>query len=281
MKPVFHIGMILLAVWAVATRAAEAAEPPAPVRASFLADVKAVKPGQSFDVGVLLHVDAGWHVYWENPGEAGAPTRARLAAPPGVKVSDLQYPLPQEFNQAGDIKGYGYEGELLLVARVTTPRDWPKGKPLVLTAQASWLSCSKDVCLPGKANLDVSVGVGDEPENANSELFAHWQPKLPLRVEDRTVPFMVTGPVADLNLRWQAIVGDVKAYPVPPDGVEVPRLAVDHAGQLTHIKPTLRLLGGEKQPGAVLGLLVTFTDDRGQHRGVRLSIPLRPQNPDR
>jgi DsbC/DsbD-like thiol-disulfide interchange protein len=278
MKSGFQIGMILLAVCGVAARVAEAADPPVPVRASFLADVKAVKPGQGFDVGVLLQVDEGWHVYWENPGEAGAPTRVRIAAPAGVTVSDVRYPLPKEFNQAGDIKGYGYEGQVLFVARVTTPRDWPKGKPVRLTAQASWLSCSKEVCLPGKANLEVSVGVGDAPENANSELFATWHPKLPLRVEDGTVPFMVTGPVEDLNVRWQTIVTDVKAYPAPPDGVEVIGLAVDHADRVTHIKPTLRWLGGEKRPGAVLGMLITFTDDRGQRRGVRLSIPLRPQD---
>jgi DsbC/DsbD-like thiol-disulfide interchange protein len=282
MKSGFQIGMILVAVWGGMTQAAAAAaETPVPMRASFLADVKTVKPGQSFDVGLLLQLDAGWHVYWENPGEAGAPTRVRITAPAGVKVSDVRYPLPQEFNQAGDIKGYGYEGEVLLVARVTTPRDWPKGKPVVLSAQASWLSCSKEVCLQGKANLEVSVAVGDEPENANSELFAKWHPKLPMRVEDGTVPFMVVGPVEDLSVRWQTIVSDVKAYPVPPDGVEVIGLVVDHADRLTHIKPTLRLLGGEKREGAALGMLVTFTDDRGQRRGVRLSIPLRPRDSER
>lgn len=273
MKLAFHIGMIVTTLWA-AGNAAAGAEPPAPVRASFLADVKEVKPGQSFDVGVRLQIDEGWHVYWENPGEAGSPTRVKIGAPDGVKVSAIQYPLPEAFVQAGEVKGFGYEGEVLLVARVTVPREWSKGKAVALTAQASWLSCDKDVCLPGKANLELSVAVGDAPENANSELFAKWHPKLPLRVEDGTVPFIVDGPVEDLNIRWQTIVTDVKAWPVPPDGVDVVSVAVDHADRLTHVRPKLRLLGGEKRPGAALGLLVTFTDDRGQRRGVRLSIPL-------
>jgi DsbC/DsbD-like thiol-disulfide interchange protein len=240
-----------------------------------------VKPGQSFEVGVLLQVEAGWHVYWENPGEAGAPTRVKIAAPAGVRASEVRYPLPQAFSQSGDIKGYGYEGEVLLVARVTAPRDWPTGKPIVLTAQASWLSCSKEVCLPGKASFELAVGVGDEPENANSELFARWHPRLPLRVEDGTVPFMVDGPVENLNVRWQTIVTDVKAWPVPPDGVDVVGVAVDHADRVTHVRPRLRLLGGEKRPGAALGLLLTYMDDRGQRRGVRLSIPLRPADSGR
>jgi hypothetical protein len=163
----------------------------------------------------------------------------------------------------------------MLVARVTVPRDWPRGKPVALTARATWLSCSKDVCLPGKADLDLSVNVGDEPENANSELFARWHPRLPLRVEDGTVPFMVDGPVGDLKVRWQTIVRDVEVWPVPPTGVEVVSVVVEHAERVTHVRPTLRLLGGEKTPGAALGLLVTYTDDRGQRRGVRLGIPLR------
>jgi hypothetical protein len=280
MKVVFHIGMIVTTLWAAAGATA-AAEPPAPVRASFLADVKAVKPGQSFDVGVRFQLEAGWHVYWENPGEAGLPTRVKIGAPEGVTVSAIQYPLPEAFAQAGDVKGFGYEGEVLLVARVTVPRDWPEAKAIALTAQASWLSCSQDVCLPGKAALDLSVAVGNAPANANSELFALWHPRLPLRFEDGTVPFMVDGPVDDLNVRWRTIVTDVKVWPVPPDGVDVVSVAVDHADRMTHVRPRLRRLGGEKRPGASLGLLVTFTDDRGQRRGVRLGIPLGPRDSDR
>jgi DsbC/DsbD-like thiol-disulfide interchange protein len=276
MRHTFPIGLMLagLVVVGVIARGAAGEEKPPPVRASFVADVKTIKPGRVFDVGVLLRIEPGWHVYWENPGDAGAPTRVALTAPPGVAVSALRYPLPQEFTQPGDIKGYGYEGEVMVVAQVSVPRDWPRGKAIALIADVSWLSC-KDVCLPGKARLELSVRVGDEGENANSELFATWHARLPLRVEDGTVPFLVDGPVDDLNLRWVRGVTDVRVLPVPPGGVDVVSVAVDHQDRHTRVRPALRVLGGEKKPGAALGLLVTFTDDRGQRRGVRLNIPIR------
>jgi thiol:disulfide interchange protein DsbD len=244
------------------------------VHASFLADVKTVKPGDVFDVGIFLQIDPDWHIYWENPGDSGSPTRATITAPPGVAVESMRYPLPEEFTQPGDIKGYGYTDEVMLIARVNVPPDWPRGKPIQLTAQVSWLNC-KDVCIPGKAVLELTVETGDQNENANSSLFAKWHPRLPLRVKDRTVPLTVDGPVNDLKVRWNAPVKDVKVFPVPPEGVDVVSLDVSHADTTTTIKPVLRPLGGEKKPGAALGLLITYEAENGQRRGVRLSIPLQ------
>lgn len=242
------------------------------VKASFLAEVKSAKPGASFDVGVLLRIDPQWHIYWENPGESGSPTRVVIGAPVGVIVDAARYPLPESFTQPGDIKGFGYEDEVMLVARVTVPKDWPKGKTLELRADASWLNC-KDVCLPGKAKLELSVPVGDAHEGDNTDVFTKWKERLPSPPD--AAPFKLEGIASELKLSWSEEVKDVEVLPIPPDGVEVPTITVDQAGKITHIKPVLRRLGGEKKPDAALGLLVTYHDAGGQRRGVRLSIPLK------
>src|SRR5437868_3052839 len=113
------------------------AAPPNHVKATLLADVKTIKPGQPFHVGVLLQIDPGWHIYWENPGESGAPTRVKMTAPPGVTVEPARYPIPKTFVQPGNLTGYGYEEQAMLIARVVVPQDWPKGKSIDLTADAS------------------------------------------------------------------------------------------------------------------------------------------------
>jgi DsbC/DsbD-like thiol-disulfide interchange protein len=263
------IGLIVALLPAL-TRAA----PRQHVKASLLADVKAVKPGETFNVGVLLQIDPEWHIYWENPGESGAPTAAKISAPAGVTIGKVQYPLPMAFTQPGDIKGFGYEEQAMLIAHVTVPKDWPVGKEIDLTADVSWLNC-KDICLPGKAKLDASVAVGQTREADNTQEFATWKPRLPIEDPDAAAIVKVTGGTNDLTLAWQQPVKEIEVMPVPPDGVEVASMVVDNGDKVTHIKPVLRLLGGEKKAGAALGLLVSYHDEAGQRHGVRLSMPIK------
>jgi DsbC/DsbD-like thiol-disulfide interchange protein len=264
MKYLPLIGLVV-ALFPTFTRAA----PRQHVRASLLAEVKTVKPGETFDVGVLLEIDPEWHIYWENPGESGSPTVAKISGPAGVTVGAVRYPLPMAFTQPGGIKGLGYEDQVMLIARVIVPKDWPVGKDIDLSADVSWLNC-KDICLPGRAKVNASVAVGAKREVDNTQEFATWKPRLPLEGDDAAV-VKISGGVNDFTLAWQQPVKGIEVMPVPPDGVEVASMAVDNGDKVTHIKPVLRLLGGEKKAGAALGLLVTYHDEAGQRHGVRVS----------
>src|SRR5918993_3204610 len=75
--------------------AAAAQNPRDLVKPSLIADVKTAAPGQTFHVGLFLRIKPEWHVYWENPGDSGSPTRLRLTLPPGVKTGPVQYPIPK------------------------------------------------------------------------------------------------------------------------------------------------------------------------------------------
>jgi DsbC/DsbD-like thiol-disulfide interchange protein len=269
MKNQFWISLLLAALPAL-TLAAERPH----AKARFLADAQTIKPGESFNVAVRFDIDPRWHIYWENPGDSGSPTRVVITAPTGVTIGPMQYPLPTTFDQPGDIKGYGYEDEVMLIARVTVPKDWPAGKSIDLTADTSWLSC-KDVCLQGKAKLDLSIAVADKREADNTELFTKWRALLPISAADASSIVATDGSATDLTLIWKQPVKEVEVLPIPPDGIEVATLTIDHADKTTHIKPVLRLLGGEKKPGAALPLLVTYNDADGQRHGIRLSIPLK------
>ncbi|MDB5297274.1 MAG: dsbd3, partial [Phycisphaerales bacterium] len=111
------------------------------VTAAVVADVAAVAPGKPFRVGVRLTVSPGWHVYWQNPGDAGLPTVVELRLPPGFAHKPFGFPTPVRFDQPGDVVGFGYEGELMVVAEVTPPADLPLGRPVRVSAEADWLVC--------------------------------------------------------------------------------------------------------------------------------------------
>jgi len=266
---------LFVAVFGIAFGTVAAPPPKDLVRASLIADVKSAAPGQTFHIGLLLRLKADWHVYWENPGESGSPTRLRITAPAGVSVGAVEYPVPKIFKQPGDIVGYGYENEVMLIAPVTVPKDWPVDKAIEIKADASWLCC-KDVCLPGKAKLELTIPVAKEAEADNRSEFTVWSAKLPIS-EAGQMPFKMEGTAESLKLTWNAPVKEVKVLTVAPDGAEVAGTDVKHEGNTTAVNNKLRFLERDKAKGAPLGVLVIYEDGSGQQRGARVSIPLRPQ----
>jgi len=268
------VGGLLATVFIASVSAA--ADPPADlVKPALLADVKTAAPGKTFHVGLFLRLKPDWHVYWENPGDAGSPTRLKITAPANVTVGPLQYPLPKTFNQPGDVIGYGYENQVMLIAPVTVPADWPIDRPLQLRADAAWLVC-KDICLPGKSKLELTIPVAKDPQPDNTGDFQTWKSRLPL-TDAAQHPFKLTGTAESFKLLWNAPVQNVQVLTVAPEGIEVPDTSIQHKGNTTTVISRIRTLEPDKAAGAALGVLITYDGPAGQRQGARLSIPLRPR----
>lgn len=148
------------------------------VKAESLASVSAVKPGESFKIGVRFKIEPQWHIYWINPGESGEATQVEWVFPEGYKVGPLEYPVPVTFPQPGDIKGYGYLDEVMLMTTVTPPADAKPGTDVPFSAKVKWLVCH-DVCIPGKANFDGKLTVAASATPANEQVFKTWNERLP------------------------------------------------------------------------------------------------------
>jgi len=148
------------------------------VKPESFASVSAIKPGEPFKVGVRFEIEPAWHIYWINPGESGQATTVDWKFPPGFEVGKVEYPVPVNFPQPGDVQGYGYLHGVMLMATVTPPTDLAPGTVVSYAAQAEWLVC-RDVCIPGKANLETTLTVGESAARANEALFTEWTANLP------------------------------------------------------------------------------------------------------
>jgi thiol:disulfide interchange protein DsbD len=147
------------------------------VKAQLLADVSSTAPGQPFHVGALIKIEPGWHVYWKNPGDSGSPTKLLLRIPEDWSVSSVEYPIPTHHEDNAGIT-YNYEGEVMLIAELTPPKNAPAG-PVEIGATVRFLVC-QNVCLPGNAEVKLSLPVNsDQPQRANQEIFDHWMKLLP------------------------------------------------------------------------------------------------------
>ena len=149
------------------------------VEASLVADVAAVAPGATFHLGLRLELPAGWHVYWENPGDSGAPTTLAVEGPEGFEIGPTRYPGPERFELGGEITCYGYGDELLLQVEVRAPDDLQVGVGARFEARAGWLIC-KESCFLGREELTLELpAVAGRPERAQIELFDAWAERMP------------------------------------------------------------------------------------------------------
>ena len=271
----------LLAVFAVTTlcctivpslRAA-----PAHTRATLVSDVSTLAPASTATVGVLLVMDPGWHTYWVNPGESGLATTVHWTLPPGVEMSDLQWPLPQKTIEDGEVLTYGYTGETLLLATLRLPASLTAGKSITIRADVSWLECER-TCVPGNAVISLTLPVGTHSRpSADAPRIARVRGMLP-------VPFDVQH---DITVAITSEADSVKMHIVPWPGVPVV-LAGENAPDffpatdVTAINGRTRTAPGAggadvfipmsspREKGAELRGVVVYTSSGGERKGVEI-----------
>jgi cytochrome c biogenesis protein CcdA len=123
-----------------------------------LADADGIVPGHPVTLGLRLETEPGWNTYWQYAGDAGVATTLVWTLPPGFKAGPIQWPIPERITDPGDIVVYGYQGDVLLPVQIQVPADLQPGQTVIIRAHATWLVC-KDVCIPGRADLTLSLPV--------------------------------------------------------------------------------------------------------------------------
>ena len=167
--------LCLLPLWLVA---APGAVRKGAVQAELVSPNASIQPGQAFSVALRLDHDAHWHSYWINPG-TGYPTTLRWKLPEGFKSGPIIWPTPHVVKDTrGNITGNGYEGTAFLFVEITPPANLTPGTSVTLHAKADWLMCS-EVCMPGMADLELTLPVRAEKPEANAGVIRNALADLP------------------------------------------------------------------------------------------------------
>nr|WP_314438081.1 thioredoxin family protein [uncultured Brevundimonas sp.] len=125
-------------------------------------------PGSTVVVAVRQKIAPGWHTYWRNPGDSGGPTTLDWTLPNGVKAGAITWPLPER-QRLLSLINYGYSGEVYLPVTIEVPASARPGTSLPLIADALFLVCSDQMCVPVpmQLRLDLPVREGTPPLDAN------------------------------------------------------------------------------------------------------------------
>jgi DsbC/DsbD-like thiol-disulfide interchange protein len=251
------------------------------VQVELMADVSAVKPGEPFRIGVLLHIAPRWHVYWLNPGDSGLATSVHFKLPAGFKAGPVQFPVPRRLMQPGDVVNYGYEDQVLLLAKVTPPSDLKPGAELAITADLRWLCC-KEVCLPGSAKAQLTLASAATATPANEKIFQDWSAQVPsakpAEVKKQTLAVKPDGK-AQVEIQWKRPAKDVQLFPGASDAIVVSDVAAGQAGDSSTITFQIHRLAGIELDQPEFPIVIGYTDADGHRRGLSLAVPTKLLGP--
>src|SRR6201986_3648204 len=105
---------VLFFLAALLAAPAMAQDAPLKVHARLVAEDRAIAPGGTMTVALEEKIAPGWHTYWKNPGDAGAPSDIQWTLPAGWKAGAIQWPRPKRL-PVGPLVDYGYEGTAWLL----------------------------------------------------------------------------------------------------------------------------------------------------------------------
>jgi thiol:disulfide interchange protein DsbD len=279
MRPMRRLLAALLACLPLAALATESETLRSPrASVSLVADQAAVAPGGMLMLGLSLRLAPGWHTYWRNAGDAGAPPEITLTLPEGAAAGPIAWPAPERIPY-GPLVNFGYHGDVLLPLPVSLPGTLPVGGTLAIEAQATWLVCEQ-VCIPeeGRFRLDLPIEATPRPDPLGARHFAEAEAARP-----RPSPWQATASLGPgggtLTLEGAGLArGTVReAVFLPAEG-----------GVLDNAAPQRMTLGADRlalsltpaaparaAPGVLEGVLL-LTDGGGRRLAYAVAAPVTP-----
>jgi thiol:disulfide interchange protein DsbD len=146
------------------------------VKIELIPESAAAEARKPFWVGLLFRLDEGWHIYWQNPGDAGEPPRVQWELPPGFTSGPILWPQPVRLG-TGSVIDYGYENQVLLMTPIERSANSAVSTPAI-SADVKYIVC-REMCIPGKAHLTLSSPSSAELSTVWRQLFEQTRAQLP------------------------------------------------------------------------------------------------------
>lgn len=164
--------------------------------------------------------DAGWHAYWQNPGDAGLPTNVTWTLPSGVTAGEIAWPVPGRLSISG-LMNYVYKDPFVPLGTLTIG-NVPAGTRLPIKVHLQYLVCTDTMCVPESADLATELtvgGAGGTPERRAQ--FDGWRAALPKPLGSAAT-YQLSGDVLRIAVPYPAgaALGDAYFYPSTLDMVD-------------------------------------------------------------
>ena len=184
------------------------------VHAGLEAESNEPAPGDTVTLALTMRPEAGWHGYWQNPGDAGVGLVLDWTLPQGVTVGQPRFPVPDTLIISG-FMNYIYENPHAILVDVKLAPDIATGAKLPISVDAEWLACTDRVCVPQRGSLALQLVVGDgKVDTSQRTQFDAWRAALPVPL-DREALYAVNGKAIQIAVPFPANAQLAKAYFFP------------------------------------------------------------------
>ena len=166
-------GLVLAATSAQSAASPQQSKPAAPKSASELvkvmltSDATLIGPGETFHLIIEFTIAPGWHIYWKNPGETGAPTEFDIEGP-NYTVGEPIFARPDRI-EAPDGETFGYEKRAVVLIPITAPERTGDGH-VQFNIDVTYLVC-KQVCLMGRPDFSYQISTSATPTGHKTSLI--------------------------------------------------------------------------------------------------------------
>ena len=116
-----------------------------------------IKAGGKALIALRYRCDPHFHIYWKNPGDAGASPTVEWSEKSGAAIGGFIWPGPRLLDQSG-VMNFVYENETLILMEVSVPTDHTGS--LTLKGKAEWLECDDKGCWPHDKLVELTLTIG-------------------------------------------------------------------------------------------------------------------------
>ncbi|MEP0828024.1 MAG: thioredoxin family protein [bacterium] len=251
------------------------------VEVALLSETEQITAGKPFGSAIHFKIDDGWHLYWKNPGDAGAPPSIEWQLPDGFTAGEIHWPYPHRIDLP-PLTDFGYDKELTLLVEITPPSNLPVSRNVELRATIDWLVC-KEICIPGETEVRLELPAGSNlaaNKSANHALFASAREKLPIENEDWEIQASMTENELLLSIgkpNW--VEGKLQSVLFFPEERGIIVNSARQIFQASGERQTLRIPRDKNvhlTPERLKGILVAEPGWRGpgSERALKIDIPI-------
>ena len=173
------------------------------VPGKLLAEIDAPAPGSNVTLAFLFEPKAGWHGYWENPGDAGLGLQLEWKLPAGITAATPRFPVPKPL-LIGGLMNHVYEDPHAILVDLRIDRTVRAGTNLPVEVSANWLACTDTICVPQQGTFTLQLVAGNgEIDPAGRRQFDKWRSAIPVPL-DQPARFAIKGKSYQIAIPYPA-----------------------------------------------------------------------------
>jgi thiol:disulfide interchange protein DsbD len=170
------------------------------VSAKLYSNKSEIAAGDEIILAVEFKIKNNWHIYWENPGDAGMATTLEFSLPDGFEAGKVLYPYPDKFKTEG-LTSYGYKNKTVLLTKIKVPNNLKVNSNYKINVKALWLEC-KDICIPGETDLELTLKATPKAKATQNNTFSDYSRKIPKSVQGLVSNIQILEKSAKIELKF-------------------------------------------------------------------------------